>query len=367
MGKRADMKIRTAVCGTGFGADTIIPVLKGLGCYDILGLSGGRDGTKTRRLARRLGVPANFDSFEEMLDKARPDLVFIASPHDAHGQMVAAAAARGLHVVCEKPLALTLPEVRRLAALPNPGHRLRLVNHQLQFLPLFRKMRDLAMGGVLGQVRRVKIDFKTDRLCHPATKWAWWFDPRRGGGMLLAMGSHMVGLAGYLSGRRPLSADAFLARGLDRVPTAGGSFRKQTSESLFASRLYFSGGLFAELSCSGISSEGTVLRVEVQCARGELVFDDRTGASLYTFGRSGRRHERRLPAGQAAFESGDSIYRVAFRRFAAELAVELGSPRPAFGDSATTFAGYLGHFSALEAMKLSARSGAAVAIQHETR
>lgn len=356
-------KIKTAVCGTGFGADTIVPVLKELGHYDIVSLSGGRNSLKTRRIAERFGIPEYFDSFEKMLDGARFDLVFIASPHELHKKMVELAAARGLHIVCEKPLALSLNDVQSLTRIPNTARRLRLVNHQLPFLPVFGRIREIIGSGRIGKLKRIRIDFNTDRLAHPGTTWNWWFDPRSGGGMLLAMGTHMAGLAEYFCGERALRADAFMARGIESVPAAGGKIRRQDTESIFSSRLFFKKDLFAELLCSGISREGTILKVELQGSRGEIIFDDRTGARFYSFAKSGARRVIPLKNGSRPGEAADSIYRLAFRRFAEQLAKRINSSSDIHFDlKATSFEGYLRQFIVLESLRRAARTRSAVQI-----
>ncbi len=68
------------------------------------------------KMARRYGVPQIFTDYEEMLDTVRPDAVSICTPTFLHPQHVIAAASRGIHVLCEKPMAPTIEDGERMIA-----------------------------------------------------------------------------------------------------------------------------------------------------------------------------------------------------------------------------------------------------------
>ena len=75
------------------------------------------DGARARAMARDFSVPRTFESLETLLAEVEIDLLDIATPPETHHTLVAQAAARGLAVVCQKPLAPTLDEARDLVAL----------------------------------------------------------------------------------------------------------------------------------------------------------------------------------------------------------------------------------------------------------
>src|SRR4029079_504030 len=78
-----------------------------------------------RARARTFGVPAVYSSVEELLDRERLDAIDVASPRETHAPICRRAADRGLAILCQKPLAPTLPEAQALVA--SIGNRVRLM------------------------------------------------------------------------------------------------------------------------------------------------------------------------------------------------------------------------------------------------
>lgn len=101
--------------------------------------------------AREHGVPRAFADVAAMLEAARPDALDVASPRATHAALVRLAAARGLPVLCQKPLAPTLAEAEALAA--EVAGRCRLMVHEnWRFRPPYRRIRAWLDAGLLGEV-----------------------------------------------------------------------------------------------------------------------------------------------------------------------------------------------------------------------
>jgi predicted dehydrogenase len=99
--------VRIAVVGTGAIAQlTHIPVLSKLRGAQLVALCDN-DAAKARALADRFGVPDVFTDFEELLDSDALDAVVIATPNHLHEPHVLSALRKKLHVLCERPLALS--------------------------------------------------------------------------------------------------------------------------------------------------------------------------------------------------------------------------------------------------------------------
>src|SRR5262245_21843461 len=73
-----------------------------------------RDMETARQVAGRYGVPMVFDRWEQLLERARPDIVAIATPPSLHLPIATAAFAAGAHVLCEKPLSMDAAEGRAM-------------------------------------------------------------------------------------------------------------------------------------------------------------------------------------------------------------------------------------------------------------
>ncbi|QZZ25223.1 Gfo/Idh/MocA family protein [Streptomyces sp. ST1015] len=95
-------------------------------------------------------------SVERLIEETRPDLISVCTPNDAHAEPVLAALDAGVAVLCEKPLAATVEEARRMAAHP-AAEKLLGVNMPFRFHPLLEAFADAARPGA----QRVDVSFAT--------------------------------------------------------------------------------------------------------------------------------------------------------------------------------------------------------------
>lgn len=342
--------IRAAVVGTGYGCRTIVPTLRQIAGVKVAVLCGGEDRSKTRRLAERFSIDVWDQPFEEAIATPGLDLVFIAAPHEHHGAMVERALDADLHVVCEKPMALDGSEIARLAERSRRSSKLTLIDHQLRFLPTFRAIGDTLRGGRIGRPYYARVEFFTPRLVEPGVTWRWWFDPDKGGGMLVAMGSHLVDLMQYWFGDEVADVVAHLDPILESVPTPAGGARPLMTESFVHGRLRFATGVICDLLCTGVSRRETSLRISILGTEGEIEFQSPDEVSVYQRSSSGP--VREPPSRDGSRQPGSSVFDRAFRRFAEQLvaSIRLGDTGT-FAGEATSFTDYQYQFRVLQAMR----------------
>lgn len=109
------------------------------------------DEAKAREFAARFGIPRTYSEPEETLDAQKPDFVDIVTKPDSHLQLATLAAERGIHVLCQKPLAADYAEAKRLVETCE-RHNVRLmVNENWRWQPWFRKIRRLIGTGAIGE------------------------------------------------------------------------------------------------------------------------------------------------------------------------------------------------------------------------
>ncbi len=145
---------------------------------------------RTADVARKFGAKAA-RSIEELLSD-RIDCVYIASPNDCHLRQAEACAAAGKHVLCEKPLGLSVEEARRMVTLfAERGLRLGAA-FMMRFQSQHRAALDLIRAGRLGQ----PVYARAQLSCwYPPIADAWRQDAGRGGGgSLMDMGGHCLDL-----------------------------------------------------------------------------------------------------------------------------------------------------------------------------
>lgn len=110
-----------------------------------------RTRSKAEETARRNGIPTVYDDFDTMLERESPDIVDICTPPEAHPAQVAAAAARGIHIICQKPVATTLEDAKAMAATA-ARHRVRLMVHEnFRFRVWYREIKRLLAEGLIGR------------------------------------------------------------------------------------------------------------------------------------------------------------------------------------------------------------------------
>lgn len=343
--------VDAAVIGTGFGCRTIVPVLQQIPGVTVRVLCGGQDRAKTRRWAERFSIDLWDQSFDKAIETPGLDLVFIASPHEHHAEMVERAMDRGLHVVCEKPLALSSEEIGRLVDKGRCASKLCLINHQLRFLPTFRAIRDLLRRGDIGRPYHARVEFFTPRLIEPDVTWRWWFEPEKGGGMLVAMASHLLDLMQFWFGGAVKDVVAHLDPVLESIPTHDGTVRPLTAESFVHARLRFESGVLGDLVCSGVSQRETSMRISILATEGELVFDTPDEVTVYRRSGAGGICDLLSPDSEVR-QYGHSVFHQAFQHFAQLLAqsIQHGSTG-SFAREATSFEDYQYQFTVLEAMR----------------
>jgi myo-inositol 2-dehydrogenase / D-chiro-inositol 1-dehydrogenase len=147
--------------------------------------------------ARRFEIPRVFLDYRTMLSEKDIDLVTIAAPNWLHCQMTRDAARAGKHVVCEKPLAMTLAEADEMIAECRRAGVLLLYAEELFFTPKYVKAKEMADQGAFGKVHLVKQSEK-----HFGPHSAWFWDVRRsGGGVWMDMGCHGIAFCYWFLGR----------------------------------------------------------------------------------------------------------------------------------------------------------------------
>jgi myo-inositol 2-dehydrogenase/D-chiro-inositol 1-dehydrogenase len=162
-------------------------------------------------LAQPRGIPAYADH-ERLLARDDLDAVVIASPEYAHREQVEAAAARGLHVLCEKPIALTLEDAdAMIAACERAGVRL-MVGHSRRFTRRYLEARAAIDAGELGAVRLIRENERRpryeDRPGQYYQRGHWTADPARSRGIVLTAAIHETDLFRWFAGSEPVSVYA---------------------------------------------------------------------------------------------------------------------------------------------------------------
>ncbi len=242
--------IRIVVIGNSFASSVQLPALRWVGGNVVTGLAG-HDIAKARRVAGEHGIERAPSDWRELLSPA-PDLVLVTTPVDLHFEMAKSALAAGAAVLCEKPFTLDggqaqqLVEAARTAAEYGRGA---WIDHELRWSPHVREMKRLVDEGYLGQTWHAETSFYLPTDSYKARPWRWWSQRERGGGILGALGSHLIDLLRFLVGDvREVSCE--LSTFLNERPDSAGVPRTVTSDDHAELRLAFQNGARGAITTS---------------------------------------------------------------------------------------------------------------------
>lgn len=148
--------------------------------------------------------------FEKMLAEGNLNAVSITVPTHLHARFSVRALKAGLHVLCEKPMALSMTQCRDMMAAAQKSGTILQIGHCIRFWPEYAKAREIVEGGEYGKV--VAASFH--RLCS-APWWSedsWFLDVERSGGMAMDLHIHDTDFVQYLFGM-PQAVRSFGAEG----------------------------------------------------------------------------------------------------------------------------------------------------------
>jgi predicted dehydrogenase len=155
-------------------------------------------------LAKKYGIHRVFHDYREMLAEKDIELVTIAAPNYLHATMTVDAARAGKHVVCEKPLCMTLEEADLMIDTCAKQGVLLMYAEELYFTPKYVKAKEMADQGAFGKLYLVK---QSEKHFGPHAPWFWDVD-RSGGGVFMDMGCHGIAFC-YWFLNRPAIKNVF--------------------------------------------------------------------------------------------------------------------------------------------------------------
>jgi D-xylose 1-dehydrogenase (NADP+, D-xylono-1,5-lactone-forming) len=214
-----------------------------------------RDAGRAAAFAAAHGVPRSFGSYDALLASADIDVVYVSLPNHLHAEWATRAVEAGKHVLCEKPLALTVADVDAIASAAERAGRFVAEGFMYLHHPQILRAIELAGDGTLGNLVLVNGAFSFF-LTYPEDPRV---DPAKGGGSLWDVGCYPVSFARRLAGEEPDRVQAFARfdeRGVDRT---------------FIGQLHFPGGLLAQFDCGFAAPDRE--RLEIVGSDASIVLD----------------------------------------------------------------------------------------------
>ena len=281
--------MRVGVIGTGFARRVQIPALRLVPGTAVTAVSSGR-AENARTAARELGIAHAFADGTELARSPEVDLVIVSSTPDSHARHAVAALEAGKHVLCEKPTALDAGEAEAmLAAARRRPDRIAWIDHELRYEPNRRYVRELIRRGAVGEVRHLELSLapylRGDGRPQMSTAlWSWWFDAARGGGILGAVGSHLIDLCRFWTASEVVWAGGLAKAFIERRRDERGVERAVTADDFTSFVLRLGSGAVATIMLSTVAHHGPGHLAQVTGSEGTIVL---TGETRLEIGKPG--------------------------------------------------------------------------------
>ena len=162
-----------------------------------------------RTYAERNDISLALDDTEAFVSRSDIDAVYISSTNDRHLEQARAAAAAGKHVLCEKPVAITLGEAAAITEACRGAEVALAVNHHLPAAGTHRRIRELVAAGAIGRPLAVNVSHAT-LLPERLRGWRLGDDP--GAGAVMDLSCHDASVVNPLLGTRALQTSAITVR-----------------------------------------------------------------------------------------------------------------------------------------------------------
>lgn len=190
-------RLKAAVIGMGFIGMVHVEQLRRIPYVDVVAIA---DPFGAEEKAERLGIPAGFADYREMMDVCKPDCVHVCTPNSMHREIVMAAIERGINIVCEKPMSRDAQEAQEMADAIRASGLVGALNFHNRFYPMPYRMRRMAQEGELGEIYHVQGGYLQDWLQYK-TDFSWKLLSAQCGKTRATadIGSHWIDLAEYVT------------------------------------------------------------------------------------------------------------------------------------------------------------------------
>jgi predicted dehydrogenase len=237
-------RLRWALLGTARINRLVIPAIRASSRSTLVAVAS-RDRARAEAYAAEWTITRAIGSYDELLDAADIDIVYIPLPNSLHADWCIRAVERGKHVLCEKPLALSVPDVDRIAAAASRQDRTVTEGFMYRHHAQTARVCELVESGAIGTLRVILSGFT-----YPQSRAAdVRLEPRLGGGCLWDVGCYPVSFAQHVAGAPPARVSGWKQMGPTGVDEA------------FAGTLTYANGVVCQVHAGFRAAYQTVLRL----------------------------------------------------------------------------------------------------------
>lgn len=152
----------------------------------------GRTREKAQALAQRCGAQKLYESPQQAFEDPEVDIVYLATPHNTHAELIEQALAAGKHVLCEKAITLNSEELERCVALAGQKDLVLAEAMTIWHMPLYQELWQRLAAGEWGNVQLIQLNFGSFKDYDMTNRF---FNPELAGGALLDIGVYALSCA----------------------------------------------------------------------------------------------------------------------------------------------------------------------------
>lgn len=161
----------------------------------------GRNEEAVKEAASKMGWRSYETDWRTLIERGDIDLIDIVTPNNSHAEIAIAAAEAGKHVFCEKPLAMTLEQSKRMLEAVEKNGVIHMINHNYRFAPAVQLAKKLIESGRLGKIYHVRATYLQDWIMDPQFPLVWRLSKEVcGSGSHGDLAAHSIDLARFLVG-----------------------------------------------------------------------------------------------------------------------------------------------------------------------
>lgn len=264
--------INIGIIGTGVGIRTYLNTFKKIENANVIAISGSSK-ERAEKFAKENDIKIACKDYKELIDLEDLDLICITAPNKYHYEYAKYCIKANKNMILEKPATITIEEAKELKQIISNSNKVNVINHQLRFNPYLLKVKEILEQGLLGRIYYINIHQQSTGFSNKDMKWIWSLEEKEGGGVRLAMGSHLIDLIRFWIKKQILivkgNMDVVIPKRLD----SNGNIKDVTACSFFDANLNFEDNIIVNCSatCSAIGK--SEFNFQIYGENGELHFD----------------------------------------------------------------------------------------------
>lgn len=251
----SDQSLAVGIVGTSWWADSMhIPAVNSHPNARIVAVCG-RNKQNAEKLAATWNIPHVFTDYHAMIDSRKCEAIIVSTGNDTHYPITMYALNAGLHVLCEKPLALNYPDAQEMAVIAAQKGVIHMVPFTYRFMPTARYLKELISDGYIGRPYHLNMRYYTGFARDG--QYLWRFDVEKAGaGIVSDLGSHFLYLAEWFYGDI-VGISCKLGYNVERDPIDPDDNPYEVADDMCILTLEFENGASGVIHCSAVCYEDT--------------------------------------------------------------------------------------------------------------